>query len=122
MLVLKRRLSLLLLLGALLGLFGQGVALAAGPTFTPTMKASHAMPPGMDCSEMASPHKQAPKQPCKGMTLACIAQMGCTIPMTFEEPRALAEQAFASQLAATWPASPALAGLDVAPEPEPPTV
>lgn len=120
--VLKRRLSLLLLVGALFGLFGQGVALAAGPTLAQAMEASHAMPAGMDCSEMASPQKQAPKQPCKGMTLACIAQMGCTIPMTFEEPRPLMEHAYAPRLAAIWPGSPALAGLDIAPEPEPPTV
>ncbi len=80
------------------------------------------MPAGMDCSEMAAPQKQSPKQPCKGLTLACIAQMGCTIPMTFEEPRPLTEHAYAPRLAASWPTSPVLAGLDVAPEPEPPTV
>jgi hypothetical protein len=120
--VVKRRLSLLLLLGALLGLFGQGMALAAGPTLAPTVEASHTMPAGMDCSEMAAPQKQSPKQPCKGLTLACIAQMGCTIPMTFEEPRPLTEHAYAPRLAASWPTSPVLAGLDVAPEPEPPTV
>lgn len=120
--MLKRRLSLLLLLGALFGLFGQGVALAAGPTLAPAMGASHTMPAGMDCSEMAVPDMQASKQPCKGLTLACIAQMGCVIPMTFEEPRPLLERAYALRLAATWPTSPVLAGLDVAPEPEPPTV
>ena len=120
--MLKRRFSLLLLLGALFGLFGQGVAFAAGPTLAPAMEASHAMTTGMDCPDMASPGKQSPKEPCKGMTLACIAQMGCATPMTFEEPRPLADPALAPRLAATWPTSPMLAGLDLAPEPEPPTV
>jgi hypothetical protein len=71
---------------------------------------------------MAAEHKQAPEQPCKGVTLACIAQMGCVVPMTFEEPHAMAQGAVVARVAATWPPSPALAGLDVVPEPEPPTV
>jgi hypothetical protein len=120
--VLKRRLSLLLLLGALFGLFGQGVAYASGPARGATMEVTHTIPAGMDCPEMAAEHKQTPEQPCKGLTLACIAQMGCVVPMTFEEPQATAQRAVVARLAATWPPSPVLAGLDVAPEPEPPTV
>lgn len=112
----------MLLLGALLGLFGQGIAYASAPARAATMEASHVMPAGMNCPEMATAHKQMPKQPCKGMTLACIAQMGCVIPMAFEEPRSMTDHAYASRLAATWPISPALVGLDVAPELEPPTV
>ena len=120
--MLKRRLSLMLLVGALFGLFGQGVAYATAPASATTMEATPAMSAGMDCPEMATAHKQVPKPPCKGMTLDCIAQMGCVVPMTFEEPRSMTEHVDASQLAATWPITPALAGLDVAPEPEPPTV
>lgn len=122
MCVLKARLSFLLLLGALLGLFGQGAAYAIGPAFAPAMEASHAMASGMDCAEMGSDHKSKPNQPCKGLTLACIAQMGCVVPMTLETPSALTERAPFPQLAAIWSAAPTLAGLTIPPEPEPPTV
>ena len=120
--VLKARLSLLLLLGALLGLFGQGMAYAAGPALAPAVEASQSMPSGMDCTEMSSVHKGKAAQPCKGLTMACIAQMGCAIPMTFDEPATMTTPVLASRLAATWPRASALAGLDIAPEPEPPTV
>lgn len=120
--MLKTRLSLLLLMGALLGLFGQGMAYASGPAITPKVAATHAMPSGIDCPDMASAHKRSPERPCKGLTLACIAQMGCVVPMTFDPERPIAERARVAQLAATWPPAPMLAGREVAPEPEPPTV
>jgi hypothetical protein len=118
--VLKARLSLLLLVGALLGLFGQGMAYAAGPTLAPKMEMSHAMPSGMDCAGMAT-RDSAPEHPCKGLTLACIAQMGCVIPMTFEEAAPATQRMAPPRLRASWPISPTLAGLEVEPEPEPPT-
>ena len=117
--MLKARLSLLLLIGALLGLFGQGMAYAAGPTLAPKMEMSHAMPSGMDCAGMAT-RDPAPDHPCKGLTLACIAQMGCVIPMTFEEPAPAIERPTLPQLRASWPNSPVLVGLEIEPEPEPP--
>lgn len=120
--MLKARLSLLLLLGALFGLFGQGMAYAIGPTLAPTMAASHAKSDGMDCTDMASARKSMPDRPCKGLTLACIAQMGCVVPLSFDRERPVADRVNAPQLAATWPPSPKLAGLEIAPEPEPPTV
>lgn len=120
--MLKARISLLLLLGALLGLFGQGMAYAAGPALAPKVAASHSMASGRDCADMASAQKQAPESPCKGITLACIAQMGCIIPMTFEPERPAAKRLSVPQLAATWPPSLILAGLEIAPDPEPPTV
>ena len=120
--VLKARLSLLLLLGALLGLFGQGLAYAAGPALAPMMEASHAMPSGMDCPDMKPARTAEPKHPCKGLTLACIAQMGCVVPMTFVEPAPAIMRAAAPRLAAIWPTSVALRSLTVAPEPEPPAV
>ena len=119
--MLKARISQLLLIGALLGLFGQGMAYAAGPTLAPKMAMSHAMPTGMDCAGMAT-RDQEPEHPCKGLTLACIAQMGCVIPMTFEPERPALDRLIVPQLAATWPTSPMLTGLEIPPEPEPPTV
>jgi hypothetical protein len=120
--VLKARLSLFLLVGALLGLFGQGLAYAAGPRLAPRVEASHAMQPGTDCAGMTTPEKAAPEHPCKGLTLECIAQMGCIVPMTFAEPAPVMMRASAPRLPATWPTRIALPGLEVAPEPEPPAV
>ena len=118
--MLKARRSLLLLVGALLGLLGQGIAYAAGPSLSPKMAMSHVTPSRMDCAGMATPDPSS-EHPCKGLTLACIAQMGCVVPMTFEEPARVLKRSIASQIV-IWPASRALAGLNVAPEPEPPTV
>ena len=119
--MLKARLSLLLLLGALLGLLGQGMAYAAGPALAPAIEASHAMPSGMDCADMTSDHKAKPAQPCKGLTLACIAQMGCVVPMTFADSARMVERLTPARLNATWPRAPALVGRTVPPEPEPPS-
>jgi hypothetical protein len=89
--LMSRLLRLFLVFGAIIGLLGQEAAFAGGPSFanvsTPVSMpvAASAMTP--ECAEMMKP--QAPdKTPCKGLTLDCIAKMGCSIPM------------------ALWPASP----------------
>jgi len=120
--MLKGRLSLMLLLGALFGLFGQGAAYAVSPALAPVIEANHTTSSGMDCAEMTSDGKSAPDRPCKGLTLACIAQMGCVAPMNFEGLAGLTERASFPQLAATWPTAKMLTGLTIPPEPEPPTV
>lgn len=118
----KGRLSFFLLLGALLGFLGQQAAYAGGPALVPMMEASHAMPSGMDCPEMKDMPKATHDAPCKGLTLACIAQMGCVIPVTMQDRLALATPHVAVPLAAYQSAVRPLSGRDVAPEPEPPTV
>jgi len=130
--VVQRLLALLLLAGAMTGLFGAQAALAFGPALAkpaalekPMAMADPAMA-GMDCAEMMAPAKPQPPekgpQPCKGMTLACIAQMGCTVPVLLGDGPAPAA------LSPTMPilflpvqAAP-LAGRSYGPEPEPPTV
>ena len=119
--VLKARLSFALLLGALIGLFGQGIAYAAGPSMAPIVAADHAMPDGTDCAGMDVANHSVPERPCRGLTLACIAQMGCVIPMTFEPEQPSAERVVDRRVAATWPPSPMLAGRETTPEPEPPS-
>lgn len=116
----KRMLRLLLVVGALLGLFGQGIAFAIGPSFPETVEAEASMAKDMDCPEMAKMQHED-QQPCKGLTLGCIAQMGCVVPMTLKEPAApLAGEAITS-MPATWPLLSTLAGRDIAPEPHPPS-
>ncbi|NJR80796.1 hypothetical protein [Sphingomonas corticis] len=117
----KGRLSFFLLLAALLGFLGQQAAYAGGPALVPLMEASHAMTLGMDCPEMEKPRAMH-DAPCKGLTLACIAQMGCVIPVTVQDRLGLAIPRASVPLAAYQAMIRPLAGRDVAPEPEPPTV
>jgi hypothetical protein len=96
------------------------MAYAAGPALARATEAS-AMSSGVDCAGMVSEHKAKPDQPCKGLTLACIAQMGCVVPMMFADTARMVERSISTQVAATWPVVPALVGLTVPPEPEPPS-
>lgn len=114
-----RALHLLLLLGALIGLFGAESAFALGPR----MAAAPTSVSGMDtdCMEMMRKTAPAAPSPCKGMTLECIAAMGCVVPVLVQgeiapvaEPRTAVRQIF-------WPTISVLAGSDPPPEQHPPT-
>jgi hypothetical protein len=116
----KRSLSLILLLGALLGLFGQAAAFAIGPRLgaaPPQVAAAPSMP--MDCAEMPQEDVEKPI-PCKGLTLECIAAMGCVLPVMLGEtgPLDMANDEGAPlQRSST---TPVLTGRSIAPEPYPP--
>jgi hypothetical protein len=118
----KRRLSLLLLLGALLGLLAQEAAFAAAPAMpmSDTAVASSAM--SDECAEMMGVDTSQRDEPCKGLTLDCIAKMGCALPLvvvTPAAPLAIAERRHdpVEPLAATR-----LFGRTFGPEPEPPLI
>jgi hypothetical protein len=116
----KRLLSLILLLGALLGLFGQAAAFAMSPPFTPATEATAVQSMPMDCAEM--PQKEPEQTPCKGLTLDCIAAMGCTLPTLLAEagPLDLANDEGAPIERSI--STPVLTGRSIAPEPYPPTL
>lgn len=120
----KRALHLLLLLGALIGLFGQAAAYASLPSPTSaSMTMSDMADSGMseDCMKLMA-QQQPQQKPCKGMTLACIAAMGCVVPMVVRnDSPALASREAAPSLA-FWPTTTVLLGSDLTPEPEPPTL
>ncbi|WP_235209964.1 hypothetical protein [Sphingobium sp. Ant17] len=120
----KRALRLFLLLGALIGLFGQAVAYASvQPAVSAPMAMSGMAETGMseDCMKMMA-QQQPQQKPCKGMTLACIAAMGCVVPMVVRnDSPALASRETAQNLA-FWPTTTVLRGSDLTPEPEPPTL
>ena len=80
----KCALHLFLLLGALIGLLGQEAAFASGPPAVSAPVAMSSMAASSmseDCMKMMAQQQQPAQKPCKGMTLACIAAMGCVVPM-----------------------------------------
>jgi hypothetical protein len=131
----KRALHLFLLLGALIGLFGQGIAIASIPS---PASAAMAMPvkamsakamsetslSGMseDCMKMMAAQQQPGEKPCKGMTLACIAAMGCVVPMVVRNDSPTLALRNADAVPAFWPTTTVLHGSELTPEPEPPTL
>jgi len=117
----KRVLHLVLLLGALVGLLGLQTAYAAVPPVQAQPAAMAGMDP--DCIKMMQKQQPQPENgPCKGMTLECIAAMGCIpqpMPMAaviaYETAPIVFEQAF-------WPAASVLDGRERPPEQHPPTI
>ena len=71
--------------------------------------------------EMMGQDRQQPaKMPCKGLTLDCIAAMGCTIPLfAVPEPAAIGALLHARQVHFLPPVYQ-LASLSTGPEPPPP--
>lgn len=109
----------LLLVAALIGLLGQAAAYAAGPRWpAASMPTASAM---ADCMQMMEKQKPAEK-PCKGITLDCMAAMGCTLPVLLKDGPEPSTIVPSKSLGAFWPPVTALAGEDLAPEPDPPSV
>jgi len=116
----KRTLHLLLVLGALIGLFGQAAAYAAGPQMSAVPAAMWQM--DADCMEMMQKGPQPGEKPCKGLTLDCIAAMGCVASIVLRDPGTLAAAPEIVPIRVYWPALSVLAGSDPAPEVHPPTI
>ncbi|AJR26801.1 MULTISPECIES: hypothetical protein [Sphingomonadales] len=116
----KRFFASLLLVGALLGLFGG--QMAAARSVPMAMSAPKAMAMDSDCMAMMAKQQPAPeKKPCKGLTLDCIAAMGCVVPLAAADlagdiatPRIHGALGF-------WPTNAVLAGKSFGPDPDPPT-
>lgn len=121
----KRALRLFLLLGAMIGLLGQGFAYASVPPAMPTQMAMSGMvDSGMseDCMKMMAQQQQPAQKPCKGMTLACIAAMGCVVPMAVRNDSPSLAVPPANAALAFWTTTTVLHGSELTPEPEPPTL
>ena len=76
----QRWLSLFLLIGALAGLFGQETAYAAASAAPMLDRSDTEMPMSADCAEMMGVEQQDRDVPCSGMSLDCVAKMGCAAP------------------------------------------
>ena len=121
----QRLLKLVLLLGVMVGLFGQTMAMAAAPTCSATMRGMPAMHGATtaisnDCMDMCSGMKPD-SAPCKKMSLQCLAAMGCTVPMFLEERPSTLSQTVLQKIAPTWPTVERLVGRSYGPEPDPPS-
>lgn len=116
----KQAIRHLLLIGVLLGLFGQAVAFSQVPTHR---AAAQQLAGDKDCMKaMTMPQEKNSKAPCQGITLDCIAAMGCTIPILLGEPMALEPAPIAAR-APLWLDTKILpAGRTFAPDPDPPSL
>ena len=121
----KRALHLFLLLGALIGLLGQEAAFAFGPPAASAPMAMSSMAAsGMseDCMNLMAQQQQPGQKPCKGMTLTCIAAMGCVVPMAVRNDAPALRAREASATLAFWTTTTVLRGSNLTPEPEPPNL
>ena len=94
------------------------------------MAAAHSVPQaagaplakGMDADCMAMMAKQQPapsEKPCKGLTLDCIAAMGCVIPLVAADLAGGIAPARPYDAPSSWTTDTIFTGQAVAPEPEP---
>lgn len=118
-----RRFFMLLLIGAILGLFAQEVAIAsARTTQSPDHFSAAATAMSQDCAETMGLTKPQPDQPCQGLTLDCIAKMGCAASFTLTSLLTPA-LAFGNRPELLRPMPVArLVGRNTTPEPEPPAL
>lgn len=75
-----------------------------------------------ECMEMMQKDPPPAEKPCKGLTLDCIAAMGCVIPIVLRDPVAPAAAPEIFPTPAYWPALAVLVGNDITPETHPPTI
>jgi hypothetical protein len=111
----KRAFALLLLFGAMLGLFGQEMAFASSLQHAKASSHSVMMP---GCTMPMA--QRSDSKPCKGLTLECIAAMGCTIPLAQADEVSVVAPVVMVRIAPVEVATKRLTGLHVLPEPEPP--
>lgn len=115
----KRWLTFLLLVGALLGLLAQETAFASAPAL-PSAETAFAAAMSDECAEMMGIKKSQKSAPCKGLTLDCIAKMGCAIPLAVVTPAAPPAVGDYQRELADPLAVQRLVGRSFGPEPEPP--
>lgn len=77
----QRWFSLFLLIGALVGLFGQETAYAAASAAPMLDRSTAEMPMSADCAEMMGIEQQDRDVACSDMSLDCVAKMGCAGPV-----------------------------------------
>ena len=127
--ILKQFLRLALLIGALFGFFGQGIAMALSPNCAAAMmmlgqdKAAHAMPMAskMDCCPDAPIGKHGSK-PAKDMIPNCPMMAGGHSALAFGDAPRLLEIVQINPAIPDWSIMAQLASRSTTPEPPPPTI
>ncbi len=72
--------------------------------------------------EMMQKAPQPAQMPCKGMTLDCIAAMGCIVPVLVRDEGAALAMPRTAPVQDFWPATLVLVGSDLPPEQPPPNI
>ena len=113
---------MMLLFGALLGLFAQEAASASVPVLQSVQQASADAAMDAACMEAMGQSDESSDVPCKGLTLDCIAKMGCALPLA-QAPRAhrIAKKRLQNAMAFELD-DKTLTGRDSGPEPDPPSI
>jgi hypothetical protein len=125
----KRFYHLALLIGALLGLFGQGVAMAMSPHCTAAIAqyakaqtaANISLHGNMDCCPDAKTGKNDSKS-AKDMMPECPMMAGCFVSLTLDEVVVFSPIKSIKPAAAVWSPVTLLVGRSTAPDLPPPTI
>ncbi len=109
---------LLIVVLALFGLVGQTAVYAMAPVAAPAVASIEVAAPTMDCAGMTMPDGET--MPCEGITLDCIAKMGCIAPPALTPSAELSSPTVTYARAAYEIRRASFAGLTVSPEIFPP--
>lgn len=115
----------LLLLGAILGLAGQGVASASTPCPMMQHERAAAMAgtmAGMSDCDMCPEKSGNGSAPCKDMSLGCMAMAGCAALIAVDTISPSTDAPLPVASLAHWSAIPILLGRSIAPDPDPPSI
>lgn len=112
--------AFLLVLGAIVGLFGQQAAYAAGPGWSIAVVTAIEADASTDASDCMKMMSEEPSQPCDALTLDCIADMGCVVPITLDGRQPVVTEQILEQHRPRLLLTSPLSGRMVPPEPEPP--
>lgn len=115
--IMKRLLHLILLIGAILGLVGQGAAVASSRP-CPQMIALQAVK-NEACAMRAMPKEHGVPMG-KHVPLGCMTMASCIAPATIEPALFIAPGLSIEPVAIAWPAARSLSDRSIAPEQEPP--
>lgn len=111
-------LRLLLVVFTLFGLVGQTAVYAMAPLAAPAVSTIEVAAPSSDCAGMQMADGE--DMPCAGVTLDCIAKMGCVAPPAVPAAAELSAHAIAYESVAYAITRETAAGLTVSPEVFPP--
>ena len=114
-----------LLLGVILGLAGQSMALAATPCAMMQMEqvsAKIAPLAGMSDCAMGQHKTDKGSAPCKDMTPGCLAMAGCAALVAVDSLTLTSQAPLLVASLDHWSTTSVLTGRNVAPEPDPPSL